>query len=420
MSKKCLNCGTELPDSASFCPSCTQVQIGKRTVKEPRVWRRKTIAAAVVAVLFIFCAFAASRLASPKTYEGGAELLYKDGGVEYSLFLSLNMEGSLQAEASSTIPQGAEYAFPSQLYIYKKVNEADAVDIADVVDASDEFMSKVESYSVRTEPEDGAEPMNFTSPAYDGSFPGAAFTSHIRYNADCGTNAVIWTLNMKNGDVIYLRQAIHVFLQPSIDYYPENVPMDTLEELQALLDEIDAKVDPDTVVNIYLPPVTYDGGITMKKRVYTLFGGSDGENRTTFSGPVEIATNRPHFSSIYGVCFIGNGGTGLSADESVILYDCVFKGWDMGAIAKDGAWIAAHGCSFADNRVGLQFDTRHSSFSGPTYNNDSFEGNETAILIAALHGNEILSFPGCVFSGNSADIQNPAEHPIDISGAVFK
>ena len=43
MTKKCKNCGTELPESASFCPHCTQSQIDRTEVKPPRLWRKKTL-----------------------------------------------------------------------------------------------------------------------------------------------------------------------------------------------------------------------------------------------------------------------------------------------------------------------------------------------------------------------------------------
>ena len=43
MSKQCKNCGTDLPEDASFCPRCAQSQIERRAIKPPRLWRKKAL-----------------------------------------------------------------------------------------------------------------------------------------------------------------------------------------------------------------------------------------------------------------------------------------------------------------------------------------------------------------------------------------
>ena len=45
MSKQCKNCGTDLPEDASFCPRCAQSQIERREVKPPHLWRKKALIA---------------------------------------------------------------------------------------------------------------------------------------------------------------------------------------------------------------------------------------------------------------------------------------------------------------------------------------------------------------------------------------
>lgn len=45
MSKQCKNCGTDLPEDASFCPRCAQSQIERQEVKPPRLWRKKALIA---------------------------------------------------------------------------------------------------------------------------------------------------------------------------------------------------------------------------------------------------------------------------------------------------------------------------------------------------------------------------------------
>ena len=408
MSKICGNCGAELAEGASFCPYCEQPLEEKRPVKVPRPRRRWAAAAAVLVLAAAALAFLLRQTPAPQIYEGGAEVVDPaEGGVCHVLLTFQSgdqVQRDAQPEASSTLPDGTQFYFPSQLYVYRENTEEDVTGA---------FLELVERAEVTAEPEDGAQAMTATEPAYDESFPYAAMASHIGYSAACGTNQILWTLTMKNGDTIRLRQTIHASLQPTVDYYPEDAPMDTLKQLQDLVDAISREVDPGTAVNLYLPPVTYEGGLSLSDRTCTLYGSSDGERRTTFTGTVSVGTDTPQFTEIYGVCFQGSGGTGLLARGSVQLYDCVFTGWDTGALAADGAWVAAEDCVFSDNAVGLQFDTGHSSMSAPVFPNNQFLRNGTGILLARVPGTELLSFPGCEFSDNGTDIDNPDQHPLD-------
>ena len=66
----------------------------------------------------------------------------------------------------------------------------------------------------------------------------------------------------------------------------------------------------------------------------------------------------------------------------------------------------------------MHFESNHSGFSASGYFNNRFEDNETAIRILALRGTEVLDFTGSVFTGNGVDLDNPADHPVDLSGAT--
>lgn len=123
---------------------------------------------------------------------------------------------------------------------------------------------------------------------------------------------------------------------------------------------------PDTVVNLYLPPVTYEGELTISKRTVNLYGGAEGENQTTFTGKLTIETGSPEMASIAGIRFIGNGGTGLAATAGVMVRNCAFSGWDVGVEAKDGAWITPTGCTFSGNGVGLHFNSVSSNNTNPS------------------------------------------------------
>ena len=89
MTKKCKNCGTELPESASFCPHCTQSQIDRTEVKPPRLWRKKTLYVLLSLLLLTGIVLAILFLPHrPKTFEGGASLTYTDKDGTYDLCLS--------------------------------------------------------------------------------------------------------------------------------------------------------------------------------------------------------------------------------------------------------------------------------------------------------------------------------------------
>ena len=193
--------------------------------------------------------------------------------------------------------------------------------------------------------------------------------------------------------------------------------MNTAGELQALLDTIAAEVSTDTMVELFLPPVAYDGPILFSGHTFRLYGGSDGAQQTTFTEPVTLRSVNPQFSEIFDVCFSGSGGTGLTAHSAVVLHGCTVTGWDTGAFAEDGSWVGADGCRFEDNGVGLEFNNPNYACSTSTFPDNTFAGNETAVRVRNLGGIQTLDFVGCAFSQNGTDVENLTDHPVDLSGA---
>ena len=414
MEKQCWNCGAALPEAAAFCPHCAKSQVERRAVRPPRRWRKGLLAAlAVLALAAAGLAWALHKPAPPQRYEGEAELAYPADGHTYQLLLTFAITEGVarqpQALASAVVADGESYAFPSQLHVYEAGNDADVTEA---------FLQLVEDYTLETIPEAGAKAMWFSPPGRQESFPYAALMADIHYDNACGTNRVRWTLQMKNGDTVVMEHAVRAEPQPQVSYYYEEVDMETVEALQALLDEIAQEVDPQTSVSLYLPPVTYQGGITMRDRSYALHGSTDGENQTTFTGTVYVETWQPQIAELTDLCFSGQGGIGLSASDGVMLLGCTFTGWETAALARDGAWISAQECTFSGNGTGLHFESNRSGFSASGYFNNRFEDNETAIRILALRGTEVLDFTGSVFTGNGVDLDNPADHPVDLSGAT--
>lgn len=449
MSKTCKSCGRELPDAAAFCPHCETVQTDKQQVTPPRRWRKRALGIAALVLVLVLAVgtgwYLTSRNApepeiqaapegesqeallpeeepaepvaeeaegdGPQVYEGGAEVVYGDYHLLLTYFTQSGSEGTAHEAVEPSVRADQSLAYPSQFFALKNTTKEDRWE---------EFSAELESVTLETIPEEGADQMEFREPRHDEGFAPAGLISDITYTASCGTNEIRWTFHMKNGDTIILRQYIHATLRETAIYRYEETPMDTLEELQALLDTIDQEVDPETSVVIYLPPVTYAGGLTLENRTYTFYGSTEWDNRTTFTDTVEIKIQNPQVMEIYGVNFTGNGGVGVDASESVVMEDCTFTGWDTALLAEAGGWACVDRSVFKDNGVGLHVDCRRTTYFGDTFEALRFLGNGTGILFTSVPNDILLFFPECIFSGNETDIDNQIGAPLDTSGATFE
>lgn len=415
MSKKCVKCGQPLPDNASLCPHCTAVQTEKQEVKAPKRWKKGALTVAAVVVLVAVIAAAFSLHHRPKSYEGGAQVVYEDKGKSYKVLLSFSegdgMTGHAQGERTDTLAQGMESALPCQLYVLdQETGEL----------AWEEFSEKVESCKVDAKPGENSQKVEYVEPMHNESFPNAAYVSDIYYSSDSGTNDILWDLTMKNGDTISLSTRLTIEKQEAVTYFSEDTPMETTDELNALLASIEEEVPSETPVYLHLPSVTYEGDIVFGNHIWGIYGSSDGDDVTTFTGTVSMRGLNGNYADLSGIQFKGDSGIGLNAYCLVLLSECSFDGWDTAAVANNGAWINAMNCTFANNKIALKFNSSMSYGSAPSYLNNTFTGNGTAVSIENLPGNEVLDFAGSVFSENDVDIDNKAEHSIDTAKATFE
>lgn len=415
MSKKCVKCGQMIPEDAAFCPHCTAAQTEKRAIKAPRRWKKKAFIVFIIILLLAAVHVAFSMYHKPKTYQGGAQITYTDKNKSYKLLLSFSqkdgMVGSVQAERTETIADGMRSALPCQLYVF----DQDTGKLA-----REEFESKVESCQVETKPYEDSQKMDFVEPVYNEAFSNASYVSDISYDANSGTNDIQWTLNMKNGDTISLSTKLTAERQKTVSYYPEDKPMETAAQLKELLASIDEEESSDTPVYLYLPAVTYDEDIVFGDHVWGIYGSTEGNATTTFTGTVSIRGMNGNYADISGVRFEGNSGTGLNAYCLVLLSQCSFEGWDTAAIAWDGAWINAIDSTFTNNAIALKFNSSSSYGTSPNYISDTFTGNGTAVCIEALPGTEVLDFSDSIFSENDIDIDNKAGYSVDTTRAIFE
>ena len=413
MSKKCSYCGAELPEKASFCPHCAQSQIEKAEVKPPRLWRKKAFLAVSCVLIAAMVILACTYANRAKTYEGGANVVYTDKDGAYELLVTFHPDDIANNRPVRTktvsLSTNEFSSMTAMLGVYHNGELAD----------TEAFFEKVESCTLEAFPnENGA--LQISPPIYSDVFAPSARECDVFFTGTSGTNQLVWTLRMKNGDTIRLSETFEVITLVHQVFTPEDAPMETIEDLKALLNRIDGEVSDDTIVDIYLPAVTYEGGLTMTSRAVNLYGCTDGGGRSCFTGTLSIRTDSPSLVTLCDLDFLGSGGTGLSSSASAMIFGCTFSGWDTGAEVADGGMIGVENCVFKNNGTGFRYDTANFSFFKSGFPDCTFENNGTGVQFARLPGSMPLDFSYTVFSGNEIDIDNPIDYPLDLSDAIFQ
>ena len=305
--------------------------------------------------------------------------------------------------------------FPQCLYINHPDSGANAMD---------EFMEKVERVTasfIETEHEE--EPWYCDEPVPRPDYvPEAAQVASIHFHAGSGQGRIQWRVEMKNGDVIHLYQTMQTCPVPVYHFTPEDTPLDTVEEVQALLDSLEELTagDPLAVVDIRLPPVTYDGGLIIPFAV-SLYGAEEGAGgRTTFTSPVRASYPSDGITYLYDVDIVGGGdGVGVSSSNRMFLFGCRIDHWRTGLLILDD-WVNAWDCIFTDNEIGVHFNADSGSQMDSRYKGDVFRSNGTAVLLERVPTRVPLDFPETVFSGNGTDIDNRCGLPLKLGEAVFE
>ena len=412
MEQKCPWCGADLPENASFCPHCAKVVRPRKIPKQPVPLLKKLLLGLLYLAMLAAVGAGLWLVSTPKTYDGYGEVVYGN----CRLVLSQQADGRF-VPAPELFFQGEPdepYRVPSRLFI----NDANTGE-----DASNAFLAEMEAVAAElTGQENSPSPMVCSQPAYHPGAPECPLVSLIDFTGESGTAELVWTFRMKNGDIITLRQTYKVDPIQVYDYTPEEYPMDTAEELQALVDRIREEVDGKAVVNLYLPPVTYEGGVTIRDRNMNLYGSTDPDgNRTTFTGPVRLLDYEGEISYLYDIDFVGGGtGTGLSGSAPFRATDCTFTGWDTAVLVYATSWANVIGCTFRNNGIGFRFDSTGAYANHSMYNDNLFAGNETAVRLDNVPTDVVLSFQCSVFRDNGQDIVNPCDQPLDDSQAVFE
>lgn len=125
--------------------------------------------------------------------------------------------------------------------------------------------------------------------------------------------------------------------------------METTQQLQDLVDRLSEEIPLPDIVNLHLPPVTYEGGLFIQSRPFNLYGSTDQQgHRTTFTDTVAIHAQNEPITYFYDLDFVGNGeNIGLSSPSRLWAENCTFSNWKTGVMGYGSAWVNVIGCRFS-------------------------------------------------------------------------
>lgn len=414
--KRCPHCGAQLPNEAAFCPHCAASIHPRTEVKPPRPMPGRALRNALMALLILAIGLTSWLCTRPKVYDNGtAEIIYTDNDGSYQLLLNyFGDRFQSMTDYSEELEEGTTSNKPSRLF----VNHVDTG-----VNAKEVFLRKVEAINVELlRGGDSLEPWQYTQPQASDYDLEAASRSILTYTDRSGDMELRWNIRMQNGDTIRLYQRMALGVVPTRHFYPEDVPMDTMDDLQALVDQVNETITSDVIVYIHLPAVTYEGSLLLEQRSMNLIGseGPDGA-RTTFTGTLQATAQNGYICQFQNLCFTGDGeGVGVSASARINFNHCQFTGWRTGVLCYGSSWVNIKDSVFEDNAVGFHFNSTSDNRNDHMYSGNLFRRNGTAVLLESVPSDQPLYFEGARFSRNGTDIDNRCGQKVDISQAVFE
>ena len=414
--KTCPHCGTQLPEAASFCPHCAQSVNQRQELRPPRRLPRRVLRGALLALALAALALTAWHYTRPRVYDNGtAEVIYTDSDGSYQLLLNhFGDRFQPMTDYAEEVEEGTTSNKPSRLFINH---------VETGVNAKEAFLRKVEAITVELlQGGDSPEPWQYTQPQASDYDLEAASRSILTYTDRSGDMELRWNIRMKNGDTIRLYQRMALGVVPTRHFYPEDVPMNTMEDLQALVDEINGTITSDVIVYIHLPAVTYEGSLVLEERSMNLVGSENPDgSRTTFTGTLQATAQKGYICKFQNLSFTGDGeGVGVSASARINFSDCQFAGWRTGVLCYGNSWVNIKDSVFEDNTVGFHFNSTSNNRSDHMYSGNLFQRNGTAVLLESVPGDQALYFDGTRFSRNGADIDNRCGHEVSIAAAIFE
>ena len=418
MKHDCPHCGASLWSGASFCPYCAR---GIRPRQEVDVPVRRWVGPLKRALrLLILAALAAAAVllydaTTPDVYNASGELIYHLNGQDYRLLLTFRNLPTPEAERTMPVEADGFYERASKLFIFHQDSGTDAGQM---------FYQHTQSVQVRVfQPPDNPSPVICQPPIRGEELSEGLLVSSLEFTGQSwGPVEMEWTITMKNGDTIFLWQTLNLQPVDSLHCYPEDYDMDTIEDLQALVDRLQEEIPLPTVIHLHLPPVQYQGGLTIDRRAIQLSGSTDEQGRrTSFLGPVVLSPEQNSLTSVQNIDFQGNGsGTGLTIEADYRVKDCRFTGWDVGMLIGGENWADPIDCWFEDNGVGLRFDSAGTYFNYTDFTGNTFVNNGIGMDLVRVPSNHTIRLAQSRFSGNEEDILNATDNILSTVHVIFE
>ena len=350
---------------------------------------------------------------APDPYLTACQTYYTAGdGREYHVFTAMTPNPydptTPVGYCCRLIPDGSGNDFPATVMVQDATTQEDC---------PEDFAPLLDSWDVTVSAPEGVGRVSLWEAELETADTPALLYRRLWGDNTCTHNEIVWTLRMKNGDVLILTQTIELLPQEVRTYSTADTPLDTAEQLQALLDDIAGACDADTSVTVYLPEVTYDAPITVGCAVELVGSG------TTFTAPITVAPLKNTdltraFVRFRQINFTGDGsGTGITAAAPTYLEESRVTGWAVGGEAVTGGWLYLRGSHVADCGVGIRYNSAYSSY---TYFADkmTFVQNGTALELLCMPPRAYAVLEDCRFRGNDVDVANPGGYRIEVNNGT--
>ena len=351
---------------------------------------------------------------APDPYLAACQTYYTaEDGREYHVFTAMtpSIEGRTDPVGyhSELIPAGGTVDFPATVMVQDATTQEDC---------PEDFAPLLDSWDVTVSAPEGVGRVSLREAELETADTPALLYRRLWGDNTCTHNEIVWTLRMKNGDVLILTQTIELLPQEVRTYSMADTPLDTAEQLQALLDDITGACDADTSVTVYLPEVTYDAPITVGCAVELVGSG------TTFTAPITVAPLKNMdltcaFVRFRQINFTGDGsGTGITAAAPTYLEESRVTGWAVGGEAVTGGWLYLRGSHVADCGVGIRYNSAYSSSYTYFADKMTFVQNGTALELLCMPPDGYIELQGCRFHGNGTDVRNPGGYRVEQTGST--
>lgn len=351
---------------------------------------------------------------APDPYLAACQTYYTAGdGREYHVFTAMTPNlydpTTPVGYCCRLIPDGGSNDFPATVMVQDATTQEDC---------PEDFAPLLDSWDVTVSAPEGVSRVKLWDAEEETPESPALLYRRLRADPTCTHNEVVWTLRMKSGDVLRLTMTVEFKEQQALRITPEDAPLETAQELQALLDRLAEEYNADTSITVELPDVTYDAPVSVGCAV-TLKGSG-----TTFAAPVTVTplsdTERCHaYVRFSEVSFEGDGsGTGVTARAPTYLENCRVTGWAVGGEAVTGGWLYLRGSHVADCGVGIRYNSAYSSSYTYFADKMTFVQNGTALELLCLPPNSYAALDDCRFRGNGTDVYNPGGYRIEVNNGT--